>query len=64
MSKEKDDIVLDEQFRVIVDDVSNAKAKEFRASVYDSDSELVGEGWGETKTKAIGKAFENLEGGF
>lgn len=49
----KDDIVLDFTYRFIVDDVSDGEGTEFRCSIYDTDVNLCGEGWGSTTNEAI-----------
>lgn len=59
----KDLIVFDETFRIILDDVSEGKGAEFRASIYDSNNDLVIEGWGATRHEAIGDAFASEFGG-
>jgi hypothetical protein len=60
-----DDILLDFTLRVIVDDVSpdDKPRSEFRASIYDEDSELLAEGWGETTQTAINSALADFGNG-
>lgn len=54
----KDDIVLDFYLRLIIDDISQGQRKEFRCSVYDSESNLITEGWAETPNLATRQAME------
>jgi len=54
----KDDIVLDFYLRLIVDDISEGQRKEFRCSVYDSENNLITEGWAETPNLATKQAME------
>lgn len=52
------EVIRDFTIRIIVDDVSD-NGTEFRASIYDEDLDLVGEGWSETTEQAIADAMEN-----
>lgn len=61
----RDDVVLDVSFRFVVDQVAvlGNGGREFRASCYDSDNDLVGEAWSVDVNEAIGAALLNaLEG--
>lgn len=51
------DVVDDSTLRVVVDDVSEGRRAEYRASVYDEDDELIGEGWGKTLAEATAEAI-------
>jgi hypothetical protein len=60
-SSAKLDVVLDfSNLRIQVDDVSDGKRTEFRASIYDENNELElqVDGWGDTEVEAIASAFE------
>lgn len=45
--------------RIIVDDVSDGQAQEYRASVYDEDTELIVEAWEDTQELAIIQAVKD-----
>lgn len=49
----REDITSDYKLRIIVDDVSGGKRKEFRATIYDEDLDLVCDAWGDTNDEAI-----------
>lgn len=61
----RDDIVADYLFdyrlRVIVDDVSDGKRTEFRASIYDENNDLLNDGWGATVGNATHNALIGME---
>lgn len=54
------DIVFDSTVRIVVDDVSGGAGSEFRASVYDSNLDLISEAWGANVGEAIGFAVAEL----
>lgn len=49
----REDITSDYKLRIIVDDVSDGKGTEFRASIYDEDLDLICDAWGDTNDEAI-----------
>lgn len=49
----RDVITSDFTLRVIVDDVSDGKGTEFRATIYDEALDLVCDAWGDTNDEAI-----------
>lgn len=49
----RDVITSDFTLRVIVDDVSDGKGTEFRATIYDEELDLVCDAWGDTNDEAI-----------
>lgn len=51
------DIVDERDLHIVVDDVSDGRRAEYRASVYEG-GELVGEGWGATRLAATLTAVE------
>lgn len=53
-------IVFDDNFRIVVDDVSDGNGSEFRASIYDSILDLISEAWGASVSEAIGFAVAEL----
>ena len=55
-----DYMVFDVTVRILVDDVSGGAGKEFRASIYDANLDLVSEAWGATVGKAVAFAIEEL----
>lgn len=54
------DVVADSTLRVLIDDVSGGHRTEFRASFYDEEDELVGEGWGKTLAEATAAAAKQV----
>jgi hypothetical protein len=54
-----DDIVMDFNLRFIIDDVSDGEGTEFRCSVYDSENNLISEGWADTPNLATKQAMED-----
>jgi hypothetical protein len=49
----RDEITSDFTLRIIVDDVSEGKGTEFRATIYDEALDLVCDSWGDTNDEAI-----------
>lgn len=49
----RDEITSDFTLRIIVDDVSGGSGTEFRASIYDSELDLICDAWGDTNDEAI-----------
>ena len=45
--------------RIIVDDVSDGQAQEYRASIYDDGLDLVAEAWEDTQELAIIQALKD-----
>jgi hypothetical protein len=50
-------IVRDLTYRIIVDDVSEGKGKEYRATIYDTELLILSEGWGDTPLNATLEAM-------
>lgn len=50
-------IVRDLTYRIIVDDVSEGKGTEYRATIYDTELLIVSEGWGDTPLEATLEAM-------
>jgi len=51
-------ILTDFTLRFITDDVSDGRGTEYRCSVYDTESNLLADGWGATPAKAMLEAIE------
>ena len=51
-------IVQDFTYRFIVDDVSEGRGAEYRCSIYDTEMNICGEGWGKSPLEATKEAME------
>lgn len=57
----RDEIVSDFTIRIIVDDVSEGKGTEFRATIYDEALDLVCDSWGDTPKEAVAAVLKTYE---
>lgn len=55
------DILQDFTLRFITDDVSDGRGSEYRCSVYDEDSNLIGEAWADNHAEAMLEAIADWQ---
>jgi len=57
----REDITSDFTLRIIVDDVSEGRGTEFRATIYDEALDLICDSWGDTPKEAVAAVLKTYE---